>query len=280
MQVRVKNKLNNNQQQAIGIFDSGFGGLGAVLTINQILPYENIIYLGDTANVPYGSKSKETIIKYAKKNSLFLMNHKVKIIIIACNTVSAFALSILRKIINIPIIDIITPGIKLALSVSKNKRIGVVGTRGTISTKIYPKKIKKEFTLAKVYQKSCPLLVPLIEEYYNNNKVINIIIKDYFKSILKHNIDTLILGCTHYSILKKKIRKNLNNNVIIVDPIEASVMEVANNLKFKQIHKNTKEKIGQLTFYVTDNPKKFQSIGNKIFKGKIKLDNVIKTSII
>lgn len=252
----------------IGIFDSGFGGLTVMSEIHKTLPNESLIYFGDTAHVPYGSKSKNTVIKFSKDIAKFLIKKDVKMIVVACNTASAFALNELQKTLKVPVIGVIEPGAKAAVKTSKNKKIGVIGTEGTITSNSYSKAIKKK-TKSFVYEKACPLFVPLVEEGWTNNKVADDIVKHYLKPLLNKNIDTLVLGCTHYPLLKKTLQKNAGKNICLIDSAKATANEVKNILKDKNLIA-IKNKKAKLSFYVSDNPDKFQKIGSKFFAKKIK----------
>jgi glutamate racemase len=265
MQEERKNKVINNNP--IGIFDSGFGGLTVMSAINKALPLENLIYFGDTARVPYGTKSKNAVIKFSKEIASFLIKNKVKMIVIACNTASAFALPVLQKTLKVPVIGVIEPGSKAAVSVSKGKKIGVIGTDGTISSKSYPKEINK-ISKSDVYQQSCPLFVPLVEEGWVEGEIADRVVKEYIQPLLSKNIDTLILGCTHYPLLRKTLEKNIGNDVILIDSAKATAQEVKNVLKQKSLLSSGKTK-KFLKFYVSDNPEKFQTIGGKFFLKKI-----------
>jgi glutamate racemase len=269
-----KQSINKNP---IGIFDSGFGGLSIMSAINTILPYENIIYFGDTLHIPYGSKSKKVILKYTKEIIKFLMTYNVKLIVIACNTVSALALSTLQQCIKIPIIGVIQPGVKLALLKSKTKRIGIICTETTLASQAYPKAIKLINKSTQVYQQSCPLLVPLIEEGWNNNKTImNIVLQKYLKQLLSHNIDTLILGCTHYILIKKNLETNISKEITIIDSANATANVTYITLKRMQLTTNIYTK-GNIYFFVSDNPNKFKKIGTKFYSKQIK--NVKKITL-
>ncbi|MDR1721095.1 MAG: glutamate racemase [Endomicrobium sp.] len=262
---KIKNKTVNNSP--IGIFDSGLGGLTVMSAINKALPLENLIYFGDTARVPYGSKSKDIVIKYSKEIASFLMKHKVKLIVVACNTASAFALAVLKKTLEVPVIGVIEPGSKAAVCASKNKKIGVIGTEGTINSGSYPREIDK-ISKCEVYQQACPLLVPLVEEGWNDEEITDVIVKKYMKPLLSKRIDTLVLGCTHYPLLKKTFEKNAGSKVILIDSAEATAGEVKNVLNKKRLFADEKSR-KFLRFYVSDNPDKFKSIGSRFFSKKI-----------
>jgi glutamate racemase len=187
----------------IGIFDSGIGGLTVVKKMLAMLPNEKIVYFGDTARVPYGSKSNSTIIEYANQDAKFLHNKKVKLIIAACNTASSVALDNLRDQFDIPIIGMIEPGSKYALSKTKNGKIGVIGTYSTISNEAYSRKLKQLNSEIEVFEKACPLFVPLAEEGWTDHKATELIAEEYLDELIKEEIDTLVLGCTHYPVLIK-----------------------------------------------------------------------------
>ncbi|MDR0401592.1 MAG: glutamate racemase [Endomicrobium sp.] len=259
--------INNNP---IGIFDSGFGGLTVMSAINDLLPLESIIYFGDTAHVPYGSKSKNIVVRYSMEISSFLIKCNVKLIVVGCNTASAFALSILKKTFKIPVIGVIRPGSKAAVLVSKNRKIGVIGTEGTVNSKSYLREISKiSLFKIKVYQQACPLLVPLIEYGLNDSYIVNNVVKKYMNPLLKKKIDTLILGCTHYPLLKKILKKNVGNDITLIDSAIATANEVKYMLDKECISANNKIGGNFLKFYVSDNPGKFKTIGSRFFRKKI-----------
>ncbi|OEG69962.1 glutamate racemase [Candidatus Endomicrobiellum trichonymphae] len=263
--------MNNHP---IGVFDSGFGGLTVMSAITEMLPLESLIYFGDTAHVPYGSKSKNIVIKYSKEITSFLMRCEVKLIVIACNTASAFALSVLQKTLRVPVIGVIEPGSKAAVYTSKNKKIGIIGTEGTISSKSYLLEINK-ISQSEVYQQACPLLVPLVEEGWSSGEIADSIVKKYIGPLLDKKIDTLVLGCTHYPLLREALEKNVSGNVVLIDSAKATAQEVKNILKETCLLADVKGK-KFLKFYVSDNPEKFQTIGSRFFSKKISVVQKIK----
>ncbi|OEG69241.1 hypothetical protein ATZ36_02290 [Candidatus Endomicrobiellum trichonymphae] len=265
MRAKTKSRIINNHP--IGIFDSGFGGLTVMSAITEMLPLESLIYFGDTVHVPYGSKSKNIVIKYSKEITSFLMRCKVKLIVIACNTASAFALSILQKTLKVPVIGVIEPGSKAAVYASKNKKIGVIGTVGTISSKSYLQEINK-ISKSEVYQQACPLFVPLVEEGWSSGEITDSIVKKYIEPLLNKKIDTLVLGCTHYPLLRETLEKNVGGDVVLIDSAKAVAQEVKNILKKTCLLADVKGK-KFLKFYVSDNPEKFQTIGSRFFSRKI-----------
>ena len=270
-----------NKYSSIGVFDSGIGGLTVVKKIMSMLPNENIIYFGDTARVPYGSKSNSTIIEYANQDAKFLYNKNVKLIIVACNTASSVALDNLRKQFDIPIIGMIEPGSKYALSKTKNGRVGVVGTHSTINNEAYSKKLKQLNSEIEVFEEACPLFVPLAEEGWTDHKATELIAEEYLGKLLKKEIDTLVLGCTHYPVLIEVIQKIMGSEVTLIDSGTAAALEVETYLNGIEL-RNDSNQIGKHQYYVSDLPAKFKTIAER-FLGteldhieKIDIDQIIK----
>lgn len=241
----------------IGIFDSGLGGLTVVKQLKKHFPQTSFYYLGDTQRVPYGTRSVKTIRQFAKENTLFLVGKKVDLIIVACNTVSAVGLDVVRKNSNVPVIGVIEPALRKARKLSKNNKIGLIGTRATVNSKAYKGITKRNHAT---------LLIPLIEEGYLKKSNLKPFFEMYLKRF-KGSVDTLILGCTHYPIIKTSIQKYLGKNVKLVDPAQEVVKEVS---KFLKKDKKQKEK-----YYLTDLNERFlkiakdflgYSIGNKTEK--------------
>ncbi len=254
----------------IGIFDSGFGGLTAVKEVIRSLPDEQIVYFGDTARVPYGPKSRETVVRFSIENILFLLKCKVKLIIIACNTASSVALSIVEESFKVPIIGVIAPGVLEAVNVTKNKKIGVIGTRTAINSGTYEKMIKQKRSGAKVYSTECPLFVPLVEEGWLNTQITKQIARQYLLPLKLKKIDTLVLGCTHYPLLKPVIREVMGKEVTLVDSArqvarQAKEILVKGNLLASGGNKNK----NNLRFYVSDEPKEFVRLAKLFLKRKI-----------
>lgn len=213
------------KEKSIGVFDSGVGGLTAVRELNRLLPSENIIYFGDTARVPYGSHSPETIIRFAKQDLRFLLQNNVKAVLIACGTVSSTAINVLRTMTDIPIVGVIEAASKKAVEVSKHGKIAVLATQATVSSHAYKKKIEILDKEAEVIEKACPLFVPLIENGYieETNQITNLIVDEYLKEVLSYGPDTIILGCTHYPIIKSIIHNHTPNAVIVEAGKEAAI---------------------------------------------------------
>lgn len=251
-----------NKSNPIGIFDSGIGGLTVVKSIDQFLASESIVYFGDTARVPYGSKSNATIIEYALQDAKFLLSKNVKLIVVACNTASSVAMERLRSEFEIPVIGMIEPGAKGAIEASKNKRIGVIGTESTISNKAYSNELMRLDNSVEVFEKACPLFVPLAEEGWTNHKATKLIAEEYLNELKDKDIDTLILGCTHYPILRDIIQEVVGHSVTLIDSGSASSVEVEAYLSGRGI-KNTSNILGYHQYYVSDVPKKFKQIAER-----------------
>ncbi|HCX73657.1 MAG TPA: glutamate racemase [Candidatus Cloacimonas sp.] len=252
------------KKQPIGIFDSGIGGLTVFKEIRKQFPQEDIIYFGDTARVPYGPKSPQTVLNYSVQNARFLLQNGAKIIVVACNTSASVALQKLREILPIPIIGVIQPGAAHATSVTQNGKIGIIGTEGTIRSDAYSHAIKNIDPKIQVFSKACPLLVSLVEEGWEEHQISELIIREYLQDLQQQDIDTLVLGCTHYPILKKAIGKIVGKNIKLVDSAEA----VAANLKEMLPNPET-ETAGSNKFYVSDNEDKFRQIATRILNREI-----------
>ena len=265
-----------NNSNPIGIFDSGIGGLTVVKSLDSSLANENIIYFGDTARVPYGSKSNSTVIEYSKQDAKFLLSKNVKMIVVACNTASSIALESLRKEFEIPVVGMIDPGAKAAIMATKNKKIGVIGTEATVSNKAYSNALLKLDDSINVFEKACPLFVPLAEEGWTDHKATILIAEEYLSELKKEKIDTLILGCTHYPILRNVIQEVIGKNVQLIDSGSAASVEVEAYLAGRGI-KNTSNNLGTHQYYVSDVPKKFKQIAER-FLGR-EVDHVNKIDL-
>ncbi len=248
----------------IGIFDSGLGGLTVLKEIRKLLPKDDVIYLGDTARLPYGTKSKETITRYSIENADFLMHRGASIIIIACNTASSLAGNTLKKYnTSVPVFEVITPAIKRAQRVTKNGRVGVIGTPATINSGVYEKNMRGY----RVIGQSCPLLVPLIEEGWLKRNITKKVLANYLAPLKRSRIDTLILACTHYPLLTPLIRDIMGGEITIVNPAEELAQEL---VQFKNRYPNRfTEKNGNIRFFVTDAPYQFETFSKTILGEKI-----------
>ncbi|MDD4895068.1 MAG: glutamate racemase [Candidatus Omnitrophica bacterium] len=261
----------------IGVFDSGVGGLTVVKELIRQLPGENIVYFGDTARVPYGIKSKETVIRFSIENILFLLEQDVKLICVACNTVSSVALPIIKSHFRVPIVGVITPGVREAVYATQNKRIGVIGTRGTVKSNAYEKQIKQLDPSMKVVSVACPLFVPFAEEGLLEGGEVLSIARKYLKPLNKFGVDTVILGCTHYPLLKPVIKKVLGKDVTLIDSAKQVAIEVKRILATEGLL-NTDRKKASHKFYVSDNPEWFTGLAARFLgapvSGARKINNV------
>jgi len=262
-------------RKAIGIFDSGVGGLTVARELISQLPNEDIIYFGDTARVPYGIKSRETVIKFSIENILFMLKHDVKLICVACNTVSSFALPVIKNHFRVPIVGVISPGVKEAVYATQNKRVGVIGTRGTINSRAYESEIKQLDPSVKVIGVSCPLFVPFAEEGLIEGSAVMELAKTYLKPLKRAGVDAVILGCTHYPLLKPVIKKVMGSSVELIDSAKQVAIEVKDILSNEGLC-NTKGK-GSHKFFVSDNPEWFKSLAGR-FLGRVVKD-VTKVNI-
>jgi glutamate racemase len=254
-----------NRTNPIGIFDSGIGGLTVLKSVSRLMPNENIVYFGDTARVPYGSKSNDTVIEYSLQAANFLLRKNIKLVV-ACNTASSVALKELKRFLTIPVIGMIEPGAKTALKESKKGIIGVIGTRSTINNKAYSNELKKLNPKVKVYEQACPLFVPLAEEGWLDHKVTQLVAKEYLSGLREKKIDSLVLGCTHYPILIDTIQKVIGKNVKLIDSGTPAARLVEDYLNGRQL-RNQSVHQGSSEFYVSDVPTKFREIA-EIFLGR------------
>ena len=251
--------------KSIGVFDSGVGGLTVVRELIRQLPSENIVYFGDTARVPYGIKSEETVIRFSIENILFLLKQDVKLICIACNTVSSLALPVIKNHFRVPIVGVLSPGVREAVYATQNKRIGIIGTKGTIKSRAYEIEIKQLDPEVKVTALACPLFVPFAEEGWTQGEVVLAVARHYLKPLKDAGVDTLILGCTHYPLLKPVIQKVMGKDVVLIDSAQQVAMEVKKILATEGLL--NKGKIGKRQFYVSDNPEWFSGLAKR-FLGK------------
>ena len=245
-------------RERIGIFDSGVGGLTVMRKIREKCPQESLVYYGDTARVPYGGKSAETILRYTVESSAFLMEQNIKALVIACNTASSYSLTRLKKIFNIPIVDVIGPGAEAATSATKNGRIAVLGTKATMASGAYQRAISQLLPQAFVLPVACPLLVPLVEERFHRHQAAELIVKEYLKEVKRAEIDTVLLGCTHYPILASLIQSELGKDIRLVDSASTCANRLAQLLKENKMEGKAP---AEMRFFVSDDPEKFRLIG-------------------
>lgn len=246
----------------IGIFDSGIGGLTVLKEIRARLPAENIIYFGDTARVPYGIKSAETVTRFSKEIVEFLLQYDIKLIVVACNSASALALEELKRLYDVPMIGVITPGAKKAVEETVTKRVGVIGTRATVESGVYEREISKINREITVYSQPCPLFVSLVEEGWIDKEATKLIAKEYLHPLVESKIDVLVLGCTHYPLLKEVIIDIVGEGVRLVDSAQSCSIEVKKVLCEKRLlNLNNDDPI--YSYYVSDMPERFQQVGER-----------------
>ena len=264
----MENKNKTIRKAPIGVFDSGVGGLTVAREIMRNLPNERIVYFGDTARVSYGSKSKDTIIRYAKQIIRFLRTQDVKAIVIACNTASALALEEVEKELDIPIIGVVEPGARVAAATTKNGKIGVIGTESTINSHMYPQLIKEYRPDVTVFGKACPLFCPLVEEGWLKDPVTEEVARRYLKDLLKEDIDTLILGCTHYPLLRSLLSGLVGDQIQLVNPAYETAKELERLLKKENLSNEGEKAPGKepYRFFVSDAADKFKNFAKEVLK--------------
>ena len=260
----------------VGVFDSGVGGLTVAREIMRNLPSEKIVYFGDTARVPYGSKSKETAIRYSRQIIRFLQEQQVKAIVVACNTASAFALDTVRDEFDIPIIGVIESGAKVAAARTRNKRVGIIGTVGTVGSGIHAQYLKKLDPGITVFGKACPLFVPLVEEGWLHDPVTVEVASRYLKELQDKDVDTLILGCTHYPLIRSTIRQVMGEEVCLVNPAYETALELGKLLEEQGLSSTgTEQKEFPYRFYVSDLADEFKEFANSILPYDVEMTKKI-----
>ncbi|OVE78238.1 glutamate racemase [bacterium F11] len=270
--------MGRRSHSPIGIFDSGLGGLTVVREISHLLPYEKLIYVGDTARVPYGTKSPETIRRYASQIAFFLLKKKVKAIVVACNSASAVALTTLRQF-PIPVLGVIEPGVRAAKENTKKNKVGVIGTHATVSSHAYKIALNKNHPRIQVWEQACPLFVPLVEEGRLQGKIPDLVALDYLRFFRKVDIDSLVLGCTHYPLLKKTIQKAVGPKIKLIDSAHETARALNNLLRMKNLLNPSRARVSP-TFFTTDRPKNFSQLslrflGRSVYPARfLSLDNL------
>ncbi len=264
----MENMRKIDANSPIGVFDSGVGGLTVAREIMRQMPNEKIIYFGDTARVPYGNKSRDTVTRFSKQIVRFLRTFDVKTIVVACNTASAYALAEIEAETDIPMIGVVKPGAKAACDVTVNGKIGVIATEATISSHIYNQYITQLNKDVTIYGKACPLFVPLIEEGLWEDPVTDEIAKRYLNELIDLDIDTLILGCTHYPLIRSTLGRIIGNDVNLVNPAYETAVELKELLQKKNLLNEKQPTLGenQYQFYVSDTAEKFKVFANSIIK--------------
>ncbi len=245
----------------IGIFDSGIGGLTVVKQLMKLLPEEQLIYFGDTARIPYGTRSKKLVQQYALEDARFLLQFDIKMLVVACNTASSSAMPLLQQKLDIPVTGVVLPGAGAAVRLTRNKKIGVIGTTATINSDAYALEIKRLLPQARVFGQPCPLLVPLVEEGWLDDEVTVLTLKKYLRGLLDQHIDTLILGCTHYPVIEETIRRVTGPEIQLIDSGKETAKAVRDLLMNKHML-NLSGKKAASRFFVSDAPDKFREVGS------------------
>ncbi|MDO4804826.1 MAG: glutamate racemase [Lachnospiraceae bacterium] len=265
-------------ESPIGVFDSGLGGLTVAREIMRNLPNERIVYFGDTARVPYGNKSKATIERYSRQIVRFLKTQDIKAVVVACNTATALAIDEVRRTAGIPVIGVIEPGAKMAVKATKNKRIGVIATRATIQAGEYASVIRGLDPEIRVLGQACPMLVPLVEEGWIHDRITDEIILRYLDDLLEHGVDTLILGCTHYPLLRSEIRKLVGGGITLINPAYETAIELGQMLSEQGLRSQTMrspEEPNPYRFFVSDDAGRFTDFANSILPVDVKTARVV-----
>jgi glutamate racemase len=251
----------DNRARAIGVFDSGIGGLTVLKELAEALPAEDFIYLGDTARLPYGTKSAEVIVRYSRENTEFLLAKGIKLLVVACNTASAVALHEIARDTIVPVTGVIEPGARAAAAASRSGKIGVIGTEATIASGAYTRALQQLRPGVEIYTRACPLLVPLVEEGWTDNTIAEQTVAYYLESLKTSGIDTLLLGCTHYPLLRELFRRVLGPGVRIVDSARATAMVVSERLG--ELRLRRPRGMGSQSFFVTETPERFVRVGRR-----------------
>lgn len=265
-------RIGIDRNAPVGVFDSGIGGLTVAREIMRQIPEERIVYFGDTARVPYGSKSQDTIVRYSRQIIRFLRTKGVKAIVIACNTASAYALEIVAKESDIPIIGVVNAGARAAVSATRNGKIGVIGTEATVRSGVYTKVMQEMRPDIEVTGKACPLFVPLVEEGLWHDSVTDEMASRYLTPLKGRYIDTLVMGCTHYPLLRSTLRRLLGDEVTLVNPAYETAIELKKLLKAHGLNRNPEDPLEgeKYQFYVSDLAEKFTDFATSILPDEVK----------
>jgi len=264
-----------NSSSPIGIFDSGIGGLTVLKEILSKLPHEHTIYLGDTARVPYGIRSPETVTRYSFENTRFLSARQIKILVIACNTASSVSLDAVREHFPVSVVGVIEPGAKAAAAATRNKNVGVIGTEATVNSNAYTRAIQRIDSSIAVFSIPCPLFVPIVEEGWTDDRITEMVAERYLSSIRDKGVDTLVLGCTHYPLLKPVLTKVMGSSVRLIDSAVETAREIRDTLASLSLL-NSSSVPARHEFYVTDSPEKFLSVGERFLGRNIEHIEKIK----
>ncbi|MBI5150716.1 MAG: glutamate racemase [Candidatus Omnitrophica bacterium] len=255
----------------IGVFDSGLGGLTVVKELIRLLPHEHIVYYGDTARVPYGTKSKESIIRFSRENTEVLLRYNVKMVVVACNTSSSYALPVLRGKFSLPVVGVIEPGARKAARVTRNGKVGVIATSATVNSGSYVKAIHRCDRRARVFSQACPLFVPLVEEGWTSKPVASQVAREYLGPLRKQGVDTVVLGCTHYPLLKNVLQRIMGRRVVLVDSAREVAAEVKGTLEEKGLLRSAGSRgRGKRTFLISDRPQAFEKTAKEFLGYNIK----------
>lgn len=257
----------DHRERPIGVFDSGIGGLTVLKALAEALTAEDFIYLGDTARLPYGTKSSEVIIRYSRENTEFLLAKGIKMLVVACNTASAVALAEIARHTVVPVVGVIEPGAEAAIKASRNGKIGVIGTEATIASGAYTRAIQALRPRAEIYTRACPLLVPLVEEGWTDNDIAERTVAFYLESLKSSGIDTLLLGCTHYPLLRGVFERILGPSVRIVDSAEATAAAVRARLAALRLARP--RGVGSQSYFVTETPDRFVRVGRRFIGDRV-----------
>jgi len=255
------------QGRAIGIFDSGIGGLTVAREIADALPHEHLVYLGDTARAPYGTKSADTVRRYSLENAAFLIEKGIKLLVVACNTASATALDALRAELDVPVVGVVEPGAHAAVAITRNRKVGVIGTEATIASGTYTRALKALDPSLEIYTRACPLFVPLAEEGWVDNEVTRATAALYLTSLRRSGIDTLVLGCTHYPLLAPVIAATMGPAVQLVDSAHTTARAVRDTLARRRLARPSGE--ASVSFFVTDVPDRFVKVGSRFMGHRV-----------
>ncbi len=258
---------SDNRARPIGVFDSGIGGLTVLKELTALLPGEDFIYLGDTARLPYGTKSNEVIVRYSRENTEFLLAKGIKLLVVACNTSSAVALEEITRHTMVPVIGVIEPGARAAVKASRTGKIGVIGTEATIASGAYTRAIQSLKARAEIYTRACPLLVPLVEEGWTDNDIAERTVTHYLESLKASGIDTLLLGCTHYPLLRGMFERVMGPRVKMVDSAIATAGAVGE--KLKELKLARRDGGGAQSFFVTETPERFVRVGRRFIGPRV-----------
>lgn len=253
--------MGGERERPIGIFDSGLGGLTVLQAVHALMPEENIVYFGDSGRAPYGTKSAETVLRYTFQDMNFLCRMQVKMIVIACNTASACSLETVSRAYGIPVVDVVGAGAEAAVSVTESGRIGVIGTSATVASGVYERAVKSRMPEAEFYAKACPLFVPLVEEGWWEHPVTRLVAEEYLAEMREKEIDTLVLGCTHYPYLQKLLAGVMGEKVRMVNSASAVAGRVRETLASRAIGTTSRE-AGTVQYYTSDSVEKFRALGS------------------